>query len=226
LLYADNTIFINSVRLSPRLSRFLIPQRIASIRSLEFCWTIPIWGPPGEPRLNDRLYTNLMSGVNSSAFPNLQRLHVCIESYMVEPYGPAPGLRDDSHPRIASVMPDPADRIATEFGPQLKKFFVTVPMMVYNVLASSLGTRSEVVLQDGSDTVLRMWRRMELGEEQMSGANEGIDQRGMGYWIRGYSYSYYAVPEMHPLGTGIFAKLPDIVSAPSSCRIRGDDETV
>ncbi|KFY37495.1 hypothetical protein V495_07145 [Pseudogymnoascus sp. VKM F-4514 (FW-929)] len=196
VLYSTNTMFIHSVTLSTYISRLLPPHNLAKITSLEFLWEISpqIWTSfdigdtdqpwHSEPILYKRwqVYRKLMSHINPSTFPVLQRLIIEMVHY------------GDGHlwfpTEIASVTPanpssvvllEPTDHIVREFGGRLQEFEITLPHGRFDDLENKL---KNVQVTHGGSSHWNNWRKFWRRLPELLQTSQGpVRSEELGYWI-------------------------------------------
>ncbi|KAL8808097.1 MAG: hypothetical protein Q9200_004413, partial [Gallowayella weberi] len=186
LIYS-NTIHIRRIYLIQNIDKFLLPQRLATIKSLELVWELSTMGallwsyldetPPTEENLDPEvrralsLYTALMAKIPQT-FPSISNLHISISvtTYIANPL--LTTIATLQHHLFA-----PADATARSLGSQLHAFQITPNASLYKALArraTEQGAREE----KGPSMApfwRRFWRSVDSDDDRVTG--------NVGYWV-------------------------------------------
>ncbi|OBT44454.1 hypothetical protein VE00_05925 [Pseudogymnoascus sp. WSF 3629] len=128
-----------------------------------------------------KTFKNLTSMINKSTFQSLQKLVVVIVDY-----GDGRRWFPEEITAASQTKPpqfiflDPTDQIAKEFGGQLQKFELTLPMDRVADIESKMGDIQVIIGGRGLAVVRKFWRSL---PKQLS-IHEGVGfSRELGYWI-------------------------------------------
>lgn len=174
VIYSTNTFFIQSVLLTRHISRVLVPRSLAFITSFEFKWDI-LPGPNLELSMkiyNSRgwsIYTNLMSLINPSSFPMLQKLMIIVDDL---------GLESKSLPH---PLLEPSDRIARDFDGKLERFYLQLPPSFFKLFQDKL---EDIKVENGGEGVFsyeKFWRA--APESAQHAQKLKVTNNEVGYWL-------------------------------------------
>jgi hypothetical protein len=176
VLYSTNTIHIGSPFLTRHLPLSILPQRLASITSLELLWQMAFWShlhPLVERERGWPSYNGFITTV-ASAFPSLRKLYISVEtgSFATD----ASGHKAESDEQ---KLLGPMDELVRKLGAQLQECQIAPPYSLYKVLVSKAKGRGARIERSRPGTLRwqRYWRpvAVEHGEESRD---------HLGYWVR------------------------------------------
>ncbi|OBT87794.1 hypothetical protein VE02_03084 [Pseudogymnoascus sp. 03VT05] len=129
-----------------------------------------------------KIFKNLMSMINKSTFQSLQKLVLVIvhntdgRNWLPDEIIPASQTKPPQF-----ILLDPADRIAKEFGGQLQKFELTLPLDRAEDIQNKMVDKTRVIMSNpGLATIRKFWRSI---PKQLP-IHERLDFSGeLGYWI-------------------------------------------
>ncbi|KAF7511751.1 hypothetical protein GJ744_003482 [Endocarpon pusillum] len=177
VLYSTNTVHLSSIVLTRHLPLLILPQRLVSITSLELLWDLVLFRPLPDHQADQETgwpaYQALVLVV-ASAFPNLRKLHISIQtgSYVAKPFAEY----IESHER---KLLDPIDEMVRKIGPQLQDCQIALPYSLHTALlprAESVGARVESGGR-GALSWRQFWRSVTAEQDEQS-------QSDLGYWVR------------------------------------------
>lgn len=176
VLYSSNTIHIGNVVLTRYLPLLLLPQRLASVTSLELVWSLVLFRSLPDPQTEQEIgwpAYNALGLVLASAFPRLRKLYVSIQtgSYNLNP------LHGDIAHSEQKLL-GPIDEMVRKFSSQLQQCVISPNLSLYTALmcrAESMGA----CMEGGGQGCLRwhrFWRPVAVEQGAQSGNNQG-------YWV-------------------------------------------
>ena len=166
MLYSTNTFHLASIVLIQHLPLLILPQRLASIKSLEMVWDL-------HPSVDSSTY-QAMTNVVTSAFPSLRKLYISIEPGIGKPAG----FDDYIDWREQELLAPMDEMVRKKIGPTLQDCQIALPCKLYQALhdrARSAGARVERAAP-GSLYWEQFWRSVSM-EQGGQSPNEG-------YWVR------------------------------------------
>ena len=154
MLYLTNTVHISSVVLMCHLS-LLLPQRLASIASLELVRDLVVFRPlPNPQREQEKGWPayNTLASMVASAFPCLRKLYISIQtnSFISSPVAG----NIESHER---KFLGPIDEMVRKLGPYLQDCRIALP----HIFHKELMYRAEIVgsmIDSGGQGAVRWWQ--------------------------------------------------------------------
>lgn len=178
LIYRTNTIYIRSLALSQHIRSLLLPQRLASIRSLEIVWDF--YGDIKFAEYHDSLtrpplnYSWLMEKIPLD-FPSLSSLHVSlVTTFSIA--DPTPAWIRVGEDRLFG----PADKLVRHYGSQLRTCQIAPTRKLFTALlqnAEAAGARIEKGGM-GAGFWQQFWRSVTVDDDGSSAPNN------VGYWVR------------------------------------------
>lgn len=191
ILYSTNTLFIHSLPLTSYISSVLPLHSLSRMTSLEFMWDIDTsldvlpWISSEDREIVKlkrwKTYKNLMSLINKSTFQSLQKLVIVIIDYHDGKWWVPDEITHVSQTRPPQViLLDPTDQLIKEFGGQLQKFELTLPLNRATDLESKMGDLQIVDSGTGFARVRKFWRS--LPERLPTHEGRGLSGE-LGYWI-------------------------------------------
>ncbi|KAL8801883.1 MAG: hypothetical protein Q9182_004172 [Xanthomendoza sp. 2 TL-2023] len=178
LIYA-NKIHIRSTFLIQNINKFLLPQRLTTITSLELICDL-LDEPPTEAHLqlssgrHWSLYTTLMTTIPQT-LPSITTLHISIEATFYITHSSTLNLEI-----LAPKLFAPADAITRSLGSQLHAFELAPNASLYKALARR-ATEQEGAREEkgppGGPFWRRYWRSIDLADRNGRGAEQ------VGYWV-------------------------------------------
>jgi len=176
VLYSTNTIHIGSAFLTRHLPLFILPQRLASITSLELVWGLALDSPlhPLVDRETGWPFYNALVTTVASAFPSLRKLYISIETRSFVTDASVQGFESDEQELLG-----PMDEMVRKLGAQLQDCQIAPPRRLYEALmykAKCRGARIESQ-RPGTLRWQRFWRPVAVEHGGQSGDH-------LGYWVR------------------------------------------
>jgi hypothetical protein len=170
------------------LDKLLLPQRLASIRSMEIVWELAAFPKPLPylgPFTDLESYNKLLS-ILPDLFPNLQSLLFCLQGHLV-PFilldddwdEPAPRSPEETDQLVEDTIMAPLDAMVKRLPNNIRSFSVAISSGLYAHMrhrvktTKSKGKKVVEQIQYGA-LVERHWR--ELGRD--------ADSTRTGYWIQ------------------------------------------
>ena len=177
VLYSTNVVHIGNLVLARHIPLLLLPQRLASITSLELLWDLVLFRPLSDHQKEQEkgwpAYDDLVNVVGS-AFPCLRKLYISIQtgSYIANPSA-------ENIEGWEQKLLDPIDKMVRKLGPQLQVCQIALPRSFHAALmlrVESVGAR----IESGGRGALH-WRRFWRSTIMAPGDQSGND---LGYWVR------------------------------------------
>jgi hypothetical protein len=176
VLYESNTVHIASYALMRYLPMLLLPQRLASIKSLELIWDLILFCP-----IQSTHYDQLVGWpvfiafikIVLADFPYLKKLYISIQT------GTHMSDHLQSLERAERKLFTPLDEMLKLIAGQLESFEVAVPISHYAALVEKAEENGCVIESGGKGDLSwgRYWRSVTLEQE-------GQPPRNIGYWVR------------------------------------------
>jgi hypothetical protein len=182
VLYSTNTFHLASLDLVKHLPLLILPQRLASIKSLEMVWDL-------QASVDSSTYEAMLDVV-MSALPSLQKLHISIDHCLRM----APGIGDYVDRREQELLVPMDDMMRKKIGPKLQDCQIALPCRLYYALydrARSAGARVQRSAP-GSLHWEQFWRSVPV--------EQGGKSQNEGYWVRN---GLDDMPFTCTLGTGM-----------------------
>lgn len=176
VLYSTNTIHIGSPFLTRHLPLSILPQRLASITSLELLWELAFHSPLHplvEREKRWQSYSALVTTV-ASAFPSLGKLYISVETGSYVRNASAQQLESDEQQLLG-----PMDELVRKLGAQLQECQIAPPYSLYRALVSKAKGRGARIenSRPGIVSWQRFWRPVAVEHGEQSGDH-------LGYWVR------------------------------------------
>ncbi|KAK9444522.1 hypothetical protein VB005_01585 [Metarhizium brunneum] len=183
-LFSTSTFHISSLDLLLHLPELIYPRFLRQITSLELLWgdherfldqhplAQELWNPSAAEHEEDRILRKLCRGI-SEACPNVQKLHVCIQFWVVPSGDEHP--EQDRLPYFQRNVLGPIEDMLRGLGPR-DEFNVTIPGGVWLMLF-----HDEYALR-GHELVCELDTPV-TGRFQKSLRGSGSDDEELSYWI-------------------------------------------
>lgn len=176
VLYSTNTIHIGSAFLTRHLPLFILPQRLASITSLELVWGLALRSPlhplvEGEKGWPS--YNALVTTV-ASAFPSLRKLYISVETGSFVTNAFVQNFESDEQKLLG-----PMDEMVRKLGAQLQDCQIAPPRSLCAALMYKANCRGARIESERPGTLRwqRFWRPVAVEHGEQSGDH-------LGYWVR------------------------------------------
>ncbi|PTB66884.1 hypothetical protein BBK36DRAFT_1198760 [Trichoderma citrinoviride] len=176
VLYATNTFHTASKEMILSLSSILLPQRLASITSVELLWDFApfpsIHPEVVKPPLSDMASFRLFLDAVPATFPAARKLHISLQGRLY-PTRTVNGLTrwDSSVDRTDEIL-RPVDDLVSRLGPHVTDFSLGIPSSLYQDQRDRALKNGDPVEQAHKGRHERHWRPL-----------EGDGERRTGYWV-------------------------------------------
>ncbi|KAL6872951.1 hypothetical protein J3F83DRAFT_760023 [Trichoderma novae-zelandiae] len=177
VLYATNTFHTASKEMILGLSSILLPQRLASITSVELLWDFApfpsIHPEVVKPPLSDMASFRLFLDAVPATLPAVRKLHISLQGRLY-PTRTVNGLTrwDSSVDRTDEIL-RPVDDFVSGLGPRVTDFSLGIPSSLYQDQRDKAFKNNEAVEQAHRGRHERHWRPLE-------GGGDGLRT---GYWV-------------------------------------------
>ncbi|KAL6886365.1 hypothetical protein HDV57DRAFT_387809 [Trichoderma longibrachiatum] len=212
VLYATNTFHTASKEMILSLPSVLLPQRLASIASVELVWDFApfpsIHPEVVKPPLSDMASFRLFLDAVPATFPAARKLHISLQGRLY-PTRTVNGLTSwdssgggggvDDEDRTDEIL-RPVDELVTRLGPHVTDFSLGIPSSLYQDQRDKALKNGDPVEQAHRGQHERHWR-------PLSSEGGGDDGR-TGYWVW-LGQKDFTMPYMCTMGEGGF--LQDII---------------
>ncbi|KAK1249333.1 hypothetical protein MKX07_002849 [Trichoderma sp. CBMAI-0711] len=202
VLYATNTFHTASKAMILSLPSILLPQRLASIASVELLWDFApfpsIHPEVVKPPLSDMASFRLFLDAVPATFPAARKLHISLQGRLY-PTRTVNGLTrwDSSLDRTDEIL-RPVDELVARLGPHVTDFSLGIPSSLYQQQRDKALKNNDPVEQAHLGQRERHWRPLSEGG--------GGDGGRTGYWVW-LGHKDFTIPYMCTMGEGGYADI-------------------
>jgi hypothetical protein len=166
VLHSTNTFHLASIFLIQNLPLLVLPQRLASIKSLEMVWELP-------PSAGSSTY-QAMVDVVTSAFPTLRKLHISIAHCRCV----GDCIEPDPEGRERELLGPMDEMVRKKVGPKLQDCQIALPYCLYTALCDRAQSVGACVESGGTGAMSwrQFWRSVTV--------EQGGQSENEGYWVR------------------------------------------
>ncbi len=172
-MYSTNTFHLGEHDGEPLLFRHVnsmfLPQRLASMKSLELKWKIENFGRKSTDRDTGKPVFETLLDILTSSFPNLTNVHIAVQT--AEHVQDRPELSFQPGESLLSTVISPMDKMVACFGTQLQLCEFIVRWSYYKALREALGEGASVEKSFRSTSPRKFRRHVEDGNGEL------------GYWV-------------------------------------------
>jgi hypothetical protein len=208
VLYATNTFHTASKAMILSLPSILLPQRLASIASVELLWDFApfpsIHPEVVKPPLSDMASFRLFLDAVPATFPAARKLHISLQGRLY-PTRTVNGLTrwDSSLDRTDEIL-RPVDELVARLGPHVTDFSLGIPSSLYQQQRDKALKNNDPVEQAHRGQRERHWRPLSEGG---GGDGDGDGDGGRtGYWVW-LGHKDFTIPYMCTMGEGGYADI-------------------
>ncbi|OCL08673.1 hypothetical protein AOQ84DRAFT_292646 [Glonium stellatum] len=166
IMYSTNTFYlgqhVGEPLLFQNIDSLFLPQRLASMKSLELAWNFDHFGPKAAcPDTGKPIFDTFLNTLTSN-FPNLTKVHIEVqtENYVQERLGAS--LQPEES--LLSTVIFPMDQMIAHFGTQLRFCELIVGWSYYQALRKALGESNSVETLFQSTSTRKFHRHADNGE--------------------------------------------------------------